>query len=244
MKQYKWKPHKEQEKRPEKSSPSRKPKSPLRTLDSFLQPAKTDKIGVIRSMKYHHRTSSLSVGTLAANVKLALKDQVTLQKEVATVLENAVMEATRVKRQAQMLIGTYIEHVDKNGLTEEDRNFLDYLSPRVDMSSVKNGVDSAIEVDDDGDEVKGIVDDKEAEDVDEDDDEGGSLATIRRKTIKETEPSQRLDSFTPSFAVYTLALRATGQMPANLSIGRNTLDCMIRLLVQKPITRCRSFLPI
>ncbi|GJJ78017.1 hypothetical protein EMPS_10376 [Entomortierella parvispora] len=184
MKQYTWKPHKEQDPKPDKAQPAPKPKAPLRTLESFVEPAKTEKIGVIRSMRYQHPTSSLSIGTLAANVKLALEDEDSLQYEVVTVIEAAVMEATRVKRQAQVLIGTFIEYVDRNGVTEEDRKHLDQFSPRVDMSNIKHDADNPVEVDDDGDEVQGIIDDDGAEEVEDDEGESESSSKEGPSPVK------------------------------------------------------------
>jgi len=84
------------------------------------------------------------------------------------VIEDAVEEATRVLRQAQMLIGTYIEFLVNNGFTEEDRNLLDYLCPRVNVSNVKGGADGAIEVDDDWDEIATTLKEDEIDGEEED----------------------------------------------------------------------------
>ena len=119
---------------------------------------------------------------LSNNIKQAVSDNSQVQQEVMSVLEHAVSEAARVKREAQALIGSYIELLVQEGLEGidgKDRAFLDLLCPRVTMDNVKSDADDTIKVDDDGDEITGITDGEEDEedesDLEEDDtDLGGS----------------------------------------------------------------------
>ena len=67
-------------------------------------------------MAYKHPTTSLYLGTLSANVKGALPNQDGLQQEVMAVHQKASSEVARIKRQGQMLIGEYIEHLVNKGL--------------------------------------------------------------------------------------------------------------------------------
>ncbi|KAG0343676.1 hypothetical protein BGZ54_006099, partial [Gamsiella multidivaricata] len=104
----------------------------------------------------------------------ALPNQDGLQQEVMAIHQKASSEASRIKHQGQRLIGEYIEHLVKKGLESldaEDRKFLDLLCPRVSMKNVKDDADDAMEDDEDGDEIVGVVeeDDDEEEDGDEDD---------------------------------------------------------------------------
>ncbi|KAF9081374.1 hypothetical protein BGX27_004954, partial [Mortierella sp. AM989] len=178
MKQFVWKPYKEPEHKPEKLKPKPKPKPKPKLLSDST--AKTDKLAITRMMNYQHPTAALYIGTLSANVKRVLPDQDGLQDEVVSVHVKAASEAARIKREGQMLIGKYLEHLVKNGLESldaTDRTFLDLLCPRVNMNDVKNNADDVAEVDEDGDEIVGIVDEDEniEDDIDEDDtDLGGS----------------------------------------------------------------------
>jgi len=150
MKQFVFKPHKEQKPRPEKAKDKASLAFPPKTLSSSKAPM--DKLQVTRLLAYHHPTSSLFVGTLSANVKRALPGQRDLQQEVMTVIQQASSEAARVKRQGQTLIGKYIEKLVSFGIENldlSDRTILGLLCQPVSMSDVKYDED---EDDDDGEE--------------------------------------------------------------------------------------------
>ncbi|KAF8942197.1 hypothetical protein BGZ46_006813, partial [Entomortierella lignicola] len=129
----------------------------------------TNKLAITRMMNYQHPTTSLYIGTLSANVKRALPNQDHVQHEVMAVHLKAAREAARIKRQAQRLIGRYIEHLAKSGLgsvNAEDRKLLDLLCPRVTMKDVKNDANDDAE-DDDDDESAGIMEEDGEDDEDE-----------------------------------------------------------------------------
>ncbi|KAF9343858.1 hypothetical protein BGX26_005115, partial [Mortierella sp. AD094] len=164
------KPYKEPERKPDKPKSKSKPKPAPKSLSDST--AKTDKLGIARMMNYQHPTISLYIGTLSANVKRALPNQDRLQQEVMSVHSKAASEAARIKRQAQMLIGKYIECLVEKGLERldaEDQKFLDLLCPRVIMKDVKNNADDATE-DDDDDELACLVEEDYDDEEDRDED--------------------------------------------------------------------------
>ncbi|KAI1286127.1 hypothetical protein EDD11_000592, partial [Mortierella claussenii] len=175
MKQFVWKPFKEPDDKPEKPKPRPKPKPALKLLSDST--AATNKLALSRLMNYQHPTANLFVGTLSANIKRVLPGEDSLRDEVMSVCLGAISEAARIKREAQRLIGTYLEHLTKKGLEGldvEDRVFLDLLCPRVSMGDVKKGAEVVAEDDDDDDddddEVFGVVEEGDGEG---DDDDGG-----------------------------------------------------------------------
>ncbi|KAG9321417.1 hypothetical protein KVV02_000551 [Mortierella alpina] len=178
MKQYVLKAYKESERKPEKPKAKPKPKPALKSLSDST--ASTDKLAVKRLMAYQHPTATFHVGTLSANVERGLRNQSGLQTEVMSVLQSAISEAARIKRQAQRLIGKYLEHLSRKGvesLEAEDRRFLDLLCPRVSMADVKDDSNDAIEDDEDGDRAVAAVDGdkyKEEENDNDDSDLGAS----------------------------------------------------------------------
>jgi hypothetical protein len=225
MKQYVHKPYKEPEQKTEQSHANPKPKKPLRTLSSILESSRTEKLGVLQCLAYQHPTSSLEVGTLAANVKRTLEDQENLQKEVVSIIEDAVGEAARIKRHAQMLIGAYIEHLGENEIKDEDRNLLDYLCPRVDMGNVKNSKDNVTEIDDDGEDIVGVVDEEEDDEIDDEEEatdnpDGANMGGSSR-TKKNTK---KADGFLLSFLCYLY----NGSPRSGVSVSKFT-DRLIQL---------------
>ncbi|KAG0182631.1 hypothetical protein DFQ28_001942, partial [Apophysomyces sp. BC1034] len=167
MKQYVWKPYKEPEHKPEKPKPKQKPKPAPKLLSDST--AMTDKLAISRLMAYQHPTTALYVGTLSANIKRVLPSQDNLQHKVMSVHLDAARESVYIKREAQRLIGAFIESLDAESLDTEDRKFLDLICPRVSMKNVKTGADGATEEDEDGDEIAGIVDEDNAEEDDSED---------------------------------------------------------------------------
>ncbi|GJJ75414.1 hypothetical protein EMPS_07772 [Entomortierella parvispora] len=136
------------------------PKDPptLKTLSKST--AATDKLAITRHLAYHHPTSSLSIGTLKANIRLALPNQLDLQQEVMEVIQGATSEAARVKREAQRLIGCYIEKLDKIGIdhiSSVDKEILRHLCQPVSMEDVKDTDDIAADEEDDN-QINGLVD--------------------------------------------------------------------------------------
>ncbi|KAG0344952.1 hypothetical protein BGZ54_005708, partial [Gamsiella multidivaricata] len=126
-----------------------KPKFKIKTLATST--ANTRKLAVMRHLAYHHPTSSLKVGTLAANVKRAVPNNGVLQQEVIHCIRDLVQEAARVKRKGQQVIGKFVDYINKHGLGPIDRQFMDLFCPRVSMNDVKDEENEETEEEEDGD---------------------------------------------------------------------------------------------
>ncbi|GJJ77517.1 putative transposase [Entomortierella parvispora] len=158
MKQLAYKPYKEPETKRKKETSAPKDPPTLKTLSKST--AATDKLAITRHLAYHHPTSSLSIGTLKANIRLALPNQLDLQQEVMEVIQGATSEAARVKREAQRLIGCYVEKLDKIGIdhiSSVDKEILRHLCQPVSMEDVKDTDDIAADEEDDN-QINGLVD--------------------------------------------------------------------------------------
>lgn len=102
------------------------------------------------------------MGTLKANISLALPNQLSMQKEVMEVIQGATSEAARVKREAQRLIGCYIEKLDKIGfehISSVDEEALHHLCQPVTMKNVTDTEDISVEEEDDN-QIIGLADDE------------------------------------------------------------------------------------
>lgn len=183
MKQLVYKRYKEPEtKREKQTSASKDPPKP-KTLSTT---APTDKLAITRHLAYHHPTSSLNIGTLKANIKLALPHQEDLQQEVMEVIQSATREAARVKREGQRLIGMYIEKLDEAGfdhISASDRDILRHLCQPVSMADVKDSDDIVVDEDDD-DEINGVMEAQVGADDDEADDDDSDLQQPSTSTKK------------------------------------------------------------
>lgn len=100
--------------------------------------ADLDKNGLVRSMNWHHPTSSLEIGTVHANVRRVVMDGVTgtdalteERQEVVDCLQEAPRLAAGVKREAQRLIGHFVEMLrDRMDKVEEERRvILELMTP-------------------------------------------------------------------------------------------------------------------
>lgn len=93
-------------------------------------PANLNKKGLMQSMNWNHPTSSLEIGTVCANVRHMVMDG-EMQQEVVNCLQEAPWLAAGVKREAQHLIGHFMEmlrdHMDK--VEEEQRIILELMTP-------------------------------------------------------------------------------------------------------------------
>ncbi|KAI8599776.1 hypothetical protein EDD21DRAFT_355146 [Dissophora ornata] len=221
MKVYKFKPYKERTVIPEvstedskaktkvkaKTKPKTKPK--IKTLATST--AQTRKLAIMRHLAYHHPTSSLKVGTLAANIKRVVPTDGVLQQAVTRCIRDAVHEAARTKRESQRTIGKFIEYINKNGLGPTDRRFLDLLCPRVSMKDVED------------------KEDEEAEKEDEGDEDHGDDLNDKPTSGKDSQQSSFLKSFLTS--VYS------GNRPKNTGLGSTVnefIDHLIRLKLYTP----------
>ncbi|KAF9382477.1 hypothetical protein CPC16_009322 [Podila verticillata] len=93
-------------------------------------PANLDKKGLVRSMNWNHPTSSLEIGTVCANVRRVVMDG-EMQQEVVDCLQEAPRLAAGVKREAQRLIGHFVEMLrDRMDKVEEERRIiLELMTP-------------------------------------------------------------------------------------------------------------------
>ncbi|KAF9920273.1 hypothetical protein BGZ67_001388, partial [Mortierella alpina] len=150
MKQNVFKPYKENtdtlgEPSDPETPPKIKIKPVLKTLTSRSS-SKRLKLAIKRQMAYHHPVSSLDVGTLHANVGRVAGDDSALRSQTIQCVQEAVSDASRIKRRAQRILGRFIEHVNRMGpdLDDCDRVYLDLLCPRVtkkDAKDYKDGKD-------------------------------------------------------------------------------------------------------
>ncbi|KAF9333018.1 hypothetical protein BG006_004085 [Podila minutissima] len=92
--------------------------------------ANLDKKGLMRSMNWNHPMSSLEIGTVHANVRHMVMDG-EMQQEVVDCLQEAPQLAAGMKREAQHLIGHFVEmlrdHMDKcrkDFITEVEQEIL------------------------------------------------------------------------------------------------------------------------
>ncbi|KAG9061323.1 hypothetical protein KI688_007301 [Linnemannia hyalina] len=113
--------------------------------------ADKDKRGLLRSLSWHHPTAWLEIGTMEANVGRVSGDGATLgnpeiplnlnivQQEVVDCLQEAVQSAATVKRNAQRLIGEFVETlaVRMHAAEETKRAELQKLSPPMTMTNVE-----------------------------------------------------------------------------------------------------------
>ncbi|KAF9913604.1 hypothetical protein FBU30_003235, partial [Linnemannia zychae] len=137
------------------SKPKPKPKSKSK-------PAPTWKLQLIRSMMKTHPLSALPIGTLRANIKRTMPNQPSLHQAVTQCIQEASREAVRIKRQGQILIGTYIELLNNIGLdeiSEVDREILDHFSKRLVKEDAEclDANNEAEQNDDDDAEIDGKV---------------------------------------------------------------------------------------
>jgi len=93
---------------------------------------------LLSALKQEHPQVTLTVGTLKANTQACLRNEPDLANELVQLLEEAVREANKVKREAQRLIGRYVELmarvIQSNPTREvepEDRRYLDGLCQRI-----------------------------------------------------------------------------------------------------------------
>ena len=135
MKQYKWKPWKTRPEDPADEDPDiaieNQDKDPGSNL--IKDPLETAyKVDVARAMNWEHPTVTLDIGTVAANVKEALKDESDLVAPVLECLQEVVRLATTAKRSCQQLIGCFVESIAMLGVFQEsDRVALDYICERI-----------------------------------------------------------------------------------------------------------------
>ncbi|GJJ74103.1 hypothetical protein EMPS_06461 [Entomortierella parvispora] len=142
-----YKPYKEPETKREKQTADIHREGSTQTED-FVIKAATHKLAITRHLAYHHPTSTLSMGTLKANVRLALPNQLDLQQEVMEVIQGATSDAARVKRECQRLIGCQVKKLDKIGfdyISSGDKEILHHLCQPVAMNDVKNIDDTAVD---------------------------------------------------------------------------------------------------
>ncbi|KAF9900204.1 hypothetical protein EC991_007789, partial [Linnemannia zychae] len=111
--------------------------------------ADKDKRGLLRSLSWHHPTAWLDIGTLETNVGRVSGDGATLrnqetplslnivQQEVVDCIQEAVRLAANVKRNAQRLIGGYLETlaVRMHAAEETKRTELQKVSPPMTMTN-------------------------------------------------------------------------------------------------------------
>ncbi|KAF9106582.1 hypothetical protein BGX30_008814, partial [Mortierella sp. GBA39] len=83
--------------------------------------AEMDKNGLMQSLSWHHPTSSLEIGTMRANVGRVVMDE-KIQQDVIDCLQEAPRLAAGVKREAQRLIGHFVETLrNRMDQAEEDK---------------------------------------------------------------------------------------------------------------------------
>ncbi|KAF9542693.1 hypothetical protein EC957_001748 [Mortierella hygrophila] len=145
MKQHKLKPWKNKSETPDETPTAPVtdvPKAPRRgpRLPSIDQMTKAH---LVKALAWEHPMATLDIGTLKANVKYALKvkdisrDPIELAEDSAVANETIdcvqaiVKEANRVKRKCQGLFGAYIERVDRDGATSNDKAFLKEICPPI-----------------------------------------------------------------------------------------------------------------
>ncbi|KAF8906649.1 hypothetical protein BGZ58_006272, partial [Dissophora ornata] len=131
MKQFRQKPYKAQPEAPNNQTSTNKSKAKAKKAPTFTPKplADMDKNGLIRSMAWHHPTSTLEVGTLSANTKRVFTgmpalttltsttsalDRPDLQQQVMECIQEATRLAAGVKRKAQRLIGQFVETLRDN----------------------------------------------------------------------------------------------------------------------------------
>lgn len=114
-KQLKWKPPKMVPKvanNPSTTSVAKKDtdkKAKAIPKERSTNSSKTVKQKYLKPLSWHHPTSSLEVGLLEPNTKRVFTDRPDLQQAVVDCIRNASTKAVDVKRQAQRLIGGFIE---------------------------------------------------------------------------------------------------------------------------------------
>ncbi|KAG9069614.1 hypothetical protein KI688_010518 [Linnemannia hyalina] len=133
---------------PAKKTTSKANKPPQPNMEPI---ADKDKRGLLRSLSWHHPTAWLEIGTLEAYVGHVSGDGATLgnpeiplnlnivQQEVMDCLQEAVQSAATVKRNAQRLIGEFVETlaVRMHAAEEAKRAELQKFSPPMTMTNVE-----------------------------------------------------------------------------------------------------------
>ena len=127
--------------KPEKRSTRKK------TKKSPTVPAEpVNKRQLLTALKQEHPQTTLTVGTLKANIKASLRTNMDLANELVQLLNEAVTAANKVKRDGQRLIGLYLERMARVIQTNparvvepDDRQYLDGLCQRI--SKKKDGGD-------------------------------------------------------------------------------------------------------
>ncbi|KAF9301539.1 hypothetical protein BGZ91_009550, partial [Linnemannia elongata] len=101
------------------------------------------KAQLVKALAWEHPMATLEIGTLAANVKNALKvndisrdpiglaEDNAVAKEMIDCVRAIVKEANRVKRRCQGLFGAYFERIDRDGATSDDKEFLKEICPPI-----------------------------------------------------------------------------------------------------------------
>ncbi|KAG0043697.1 hypothetical protein BGZ90_009008, partial [Linnemannia elongata] len=158
MKQYSWKPWKKKPESPAVDAVEAKPKpEEFAKSPSFKSPrplGPMDKKQIVQELGREHPMAMLRVGTLAKNVKSALKDDVAIAKEAIGCLQEAVHEAYEVERRAQRLVGMFVERMGAGDLLPTDREYLDLLCPRIVPEESNKNESVAHANPDDDDDIK------------------------------------------------------------------------------------------
>jgi hypothetical protein len=146
MKRYKWKewkkpftsdpkkavePKPKREKRSTKKKTAKSEKPPV-PVDSM------DKKQILTALKREHPQTTHTVGVLKANIQASFRTNKELAEELFQVLNEAVTAANKVKRDAQRLIGLYMEYMARvirvsptRCVEPDDRKYLDGLCQRI-----------------------------------------------------------------------------------------------------------------
>ncbi|KAG0360408.1 hypothetical protein BGX24_005569, partial [Mortierella sp. AD032] len=139
-----------------------------------------NKMQLLNAMAWEHPLVALPVGTVSANRKRAAavavgnvdlpnpsKQQKLLVQEVTGCIMDIVEQVRTTKRHTQEFLGSFIETVFKQGLTEDDRAILSYLCPAVkskikdDATISSSSIESAMADGDDDDDDEESDDDSE-----------------------------------------------------------------------------------
>ncbi|KAF9981876.1 hypothetical protein BGZ79_006045, partial [Entomortierella chlamydospora] len=114
------------------------------------------KAEMVKALAWEHPFATLDIGTVAANVRSALKIKDVIKDPEVAVKDNEVAEGTikclrdivkeanRTKRRCQQLLGTYIEQFKTKGLTPRDKNFFEHLCPSIPPKNTEGSDSSSI----------------------------------------------------------------------------------------------------
>ncbi|KAG0274828.1 hypothetical protein BGZ96_004069 [Linnemannia gamsii] len=220
------------------SIPAKKSKPRGDKATSALQKkplADLDKNGLVRRMNWHHPSSSLEIGTVRANVGRAVMDKVTskdilgvMQQEVVDCLQEAPRLAGGVKREAQRLIGHFVESLKErmDKVEEERRQILELMTPPQTMTEayrLQCRKDSITEVEREillwiCESVKPADIDKDEEDSGKKDDDNSDVASRQDKAFR----------FLLSFLTYLYS----GNFPKENSKAGGVVDHLVIWLVK------------